>query len=142
MTISFNNHEVKFNLKNKKRIKNWIKRVIEEHKKSNVNISYIFTSENYILEINKKYLNHNYYTDIITFDYSSNELIEGDIFISIDTVYSNSKKFKTNFNEEMLRVIIHGIFHLIGFKDKSKQQKLEMRELENKAILYFNSLNE
>jgi len=142
MAISFNNHEVKFNLKNKKRIKNWIKRVIEEHKKSNGNISYIFTSENYILEINKKYLNHNYYTDIITFDYSSNELIEGDIFISIDTVYSNSKKFKTNFNEEMLRVIIHGIFHLIGFKDKSKQQKLEMRELENKAILYFNSLNE
>ena len=141
MAISFNNHEIKFNLKNKKRIKNWIKEVIKEHKKSTGNISYIFTSENYILEINREYLNHNYYTDIITFDYSNNEIIEGDIFISIDTVYSNSKKFKTNFNDEMLRVIIHGVLHLIGFKDKSKKQKLEMRELENKAILYFNSLN-
>lgn len=141
MAISFNNHEIKFNLKNKKQIKNWIKKIIEEHKKSTGNISYIFTSDNYILEINNKYLNHNYYTDIITFDYSIDELIEGDIFISIDTVISNSQKFKTNFNEEMLRVIIHGIFHLIGYKDKSKQQKVEMRELENKAILYFNSLN-
>ncbi len=135
MAITFTSHEIVFNLKNKIKIRNWIKSIIKENKKKDGSIAYIFTSENYILKINNDYLKHNYFTDIITFDYSQNDIVEGDIFISIETVLSNSKKFKTTFEEEILRVIIHGVLHLIGFKDKTSEQKRNMRSLEDKALL-------
>lgn len=142
MAITFTNHEIVFNLKNKKKIKNWIKKIIKEHNKREGSISYIFTSENYIIKINNEYLKHNYFTDIITFDYSNQDIVEGDIFISIETVSSNSIKFNTTFEEETLRVIIHGILHLLGFKDKTSEQKLYMRCLEDNALLSFKNLNE
>ncbi len=142
MAITFTNHEIVFNLKNKKKIKNWIKKIIKEHNKREGSISYIFTSENYIIKINNEYLKHNYFTDIITFDYSNQDIVEGDIFISIETVSSNSIKFNTTFEEETLRVIIHGILHLLGFKDKTSEQKLNMRCLEENALLSFKNLNE
>jgi probable rRNA maturation factor len=134
MAIRFSNHHVKFSLKNKRRIRNWIKEITNQHSKIAGDIEIIFTSESYILEINSQYLNHNFYTDIITFDYSDGNLIEGDIYISIDTVLSNSKKYKTEFNEELLRVIIHGILHLIGFTDKKSNEKREMTLNENEAL--------
>ena len=97
-------------------------------------INYIFLDDNKILEINKKFLNHNYYTDIISFDNSDDKFISGDIYISIDRVKENALEQKTSFNEELPRVIIHGVLHLLGFKDKSPKEKKEMREKENQAL--------
>lgn len=112
----------------------WIKEVALLNKKKVDEIAYIFCSDEKILEINKQYLQHDYYTDIITFDYSEEGLISGDIFISLDTVRSNSEKFNTNYAEELYRVIIHGILHLCGYKDKTPEEEKAMREKEEEAL--------
>ena len=97
-------------------------------------MGYIFCSDEKILEVNRQYLQHDYYTDIITFDYSEGDRISGDIFISIDTVRSNAEKYGTNFDDELHRVIIHGILHLCGLKDKSEADSKKMRKAEDKAL--------
>lgn len=125
------NYEIKFKLQKSSDLKNWIKATIQSETKILGNISYIFCDNNYILEINKKYLNHDYFTDIITFDYSENNVISGDIFISIETVKQNANHYKTTFEEELHRVIIHGILHLCGYKDKTPTDKKIMRKKEN-----------
>lgn len=137
MPVKFYNQDIKFKLSEKNRIKKWVKTIVKEHKKELGDINYILCSDSYLIEINKKFLNHDYFTDIITFNYNFDEFIEGDIFISIDTVNFNSKKYKTNPQEELLRVIIHGILHLLGFNDKSKEEKLKMRDLENWALKLY-----
>lgn len=138
MAIRFNNQDVKFTLKEKRRVANWIKKIANSHSRIVGEISIVFVSDNYILSINNQYLNHNYFTDIITFDYSERNIIGGDIFISIDTVESNSKTFNTSFNNEILRVIAHGVLHLIGFKDKKPVEQKEMRKQEDIALeLYY-----
>jgi rRNA maturation RNase YbeY len=137
MAIYFTNYQNTYRLKNKRKISNWIKEVTSNYEKEIGNITIVFSNDSYILEINKQYLNHNYFTDIITFDYSHNRMIEGDIFISLDTVLDNSKKYKVSFNNELLRVIIHGILHLLGFKDKEELDKTVMRENENKCLEIF-----
>ncbi len=125
------NYEIKFKLQKSNDLKNWIKTTIQSEAKVLGNISYIFCDNNYILEINKKYLNHDYFTDIITFDYSENNVVSGDIFISIETVIENATHYKTTFEEELHRVIIHGVLHLCGYKDKTSTDKKIMREKEN-----------
>lgn len=137
MAIYFTNHQNTYRLKNKRKISNWIKEVISNYEKEIGHITIIFSNDAYILEINKQYLNHNYFTDIITFDYSHERKIEGDIFISLDTVLNNSKIYDVSFNNELLRVIIHGILHLLGFKDKEEFDKTIMREKENKCLELF-----
>ena len=139
MPINFQCQDIKFVLKEKRKISRWINDVIKSHQKKLGNISYIFCSNEYILELNQKYLNHNYFTDIITFDYCYDNIVEGDIFISIDTVLDNSHRFKTNFNDELLRVIIHGVLHLVGFSDKTAKQQKQMRVLEDEALSIFYS---
>ncbi len=115
-------------------VKSWISKVITSYNSFLGSLTYIFCDDDYILDINRQYLNHNYYTDIITFDYCENNTIAGDLFISIDTVLSNSQKFNTPFKEELYRVIIHGILHLLGFKDKTEEEALTMRDKENLAL--------
>lgn len=117
-----------------RRTSKWVKEVAEKHGKIVGEIAYIFCSDPYILEVNKQYLQHDYFTDIITFDYSEGNKISGDLFISLDTVKSNSEQFGTDYYEELERVIIHGILHLCGFKDKEPADEARMREEENKAI--------
>ena len=112
----------------------WIKKVAISHGKKVNEIAYIFCSDEKILEVNSQYLEHNYYTDIITFDYSEDNKISGDLFISLDTVRSNSEQFDTKFVEELHRVIIHGVLHLCGFKDKSPEEELDMRRREDEAL--------
>ncbi len=126
----------KFSFKQYKKTK-WIKECIYNYNKRVGDINFIFCSDKYLLEINKKYLNHDYYTDIITFDNCINDLLNADIFISIDRVGDNAKKFNVAFFEELNRVMIHGILHLIGFKDFTDKEKKQMRRNENKCLNIF-----
>jgi rRNA maturation RNase YbeY len=100
-------------------------------------ITIVFCTDDYLLEINKTYLNHDFYTDIITFDYSENDLVSGDLFISIDRVKDNAESFSVSFDNELKRVIYHGVLHLCGYKDKTENDEKEMREKENFYINQF-----
>jgi rRNA maturation RNase YbeY len=134
MAITFQAENVALPNIKKRATSNWIKVVAEEYGKKVGDISYIFCDDAKILEINQTYLHHDFYTDIITFDYSEGDRISGDIFISIDTVRSNAEKYGTNFDDELHRVIIHGILHLCGLKDKSETDSKVMRKAEDKAL--------
>lgn len=113
----------------------WIKRVAAEYGKKIGDVAYIFCSDEKILEVNQQYLQHDYYTDIITFDYTEGDRIGGDIFISLDTVQSNAEQFaQGNYERELHRVIIHGILHLCGIDDKGPGEREIMEEAENKAL--------
>lgn len=113
----------------------WINEISKINHKSIGDITYIFCSDNYILKVNNEYLGHNYFTDIITFNYNENTLLNGDIFISVDTVKSNAVEFSDgDFMKELDRVIIHGILHLIGFNDKSDSEQAEMTIKEDEAL--------
>jgi len=139
MSIHFNFAEIdEFSLQ-RRNIKNWIKNCSVNENRKLGDIQYIFCSDDYLLKINKKFLNHDYLTDIVTFDYDEKDIISGDIYISIDRIKENAGIFKVDFNNELLRVIIHGILHLIGYNDKSDSEKKIMREKENYylSIYYF-----
>ena len=120
----------------------YIKELIKKETKKSGNISIIFCSDSYLLDINKQYLNHNYLTDIITFDYVENDLISGDLFISIDRIKENAKLFDNEFINELYRVIFHGILHLIGYKDKNEEDKKIMRKREDYYLGWVNNIEE
>jgi rRNA maturation RNase YbeY len=134
MAISFNFVKTKDVISQKNKIKSWIKNVVEQKGKSIGDISYIFCDDEYLLEINKTYLEHDFFTDIITFDYSDKEKVAGDLFISIDRVRENSLTHNENFEKELHRVIIHGILHLLGLKDKTEKQAKQMRKAEEECL--------
>ncbi len=118
----------------KQKINLWIKQTAHNYEKKVGEIAYIFCNNERILEINRQYLQHDYYTDIITFDDSTDSTISGDIFISLETVKSNAEDFSVDFEEELHRVIIHGILHLCGQDDITPELKAEMTRKENKAL--------
>ncbi|MBI3233757.1 MAG: rRNA maturation RNase YbeY [Bacteroidetes bacterium] len=121
-----------FKILQKKILKDWIITAANEHGYSVSEINIIFCDDEKILEVNNQYLNHNYYTDIITFDLSDEQkTIQADLYISLDTVYSNSIKLKNAFEKELLRVVIHGVLHLLGYKDKKKEEIKTIRETED-----------
>ena len=132
--IEFLNENIEFPSINTGLLENWIKRIIKEHDFNLGSVTIIFCSDQYILKTNKEFLNHDYYTDIITFDYCENRNISGDLLISLETVRSNSEKFNTDFSDELNRVIIHGILHLIGFDDSTPELKANIRKEEDKAL--------
>ena len=134
MAISFSNDNITFNLKRKSELKSWIRSVIEKEKYALGNLSYTFVSDESLLKINIDYLKHNTYTDIITFNYNEDKKVSGEIFISVDRVKENAKKFDVNFEEELHRVIIHGVLHLCGYKDKTKADSDLMRKKENASL--------
>jgi len=138
MSIKYFNEDVPLTKIKKRRTSNWIKETILLEEKIVGDVSFIFCSDNYLLEVNKKYLTHDYYTDIITFDYVEGELISGDIFISTDRVKENAKEFSTTTENELNRILIHGILHLLGYKDKIKKDKELMTFKED---IYLNVLN-
>ncbi|MDA3954761.1 MAG: rRNA maturation RNase YbeY [Bacteroidales bacterium] len=141
MPIKFFVEETKFNLKNRIRIKTWIREtIIGENLKPGV-INFIFTSDKFLLEVNKQYLSHDYFTDIITFNYCDKNEINGDIYISISTVKNNSISFNVTFIEELHRVMIHGILHLMNYNDKTDQEKAEIRKKENYYLERFKKLS-
>lgn len=134
MAIAYYAEEVKLPAIKKKAVGDWIRKVASLYGKRTGDISYIFCSDEKILEVNKQYLQHDYYTDIITFDYTEGTKISGDLFISLDTVKSNSENFGTDYTEELHRIIIHGILHLCGINDKGPGEREIMTQKENEAL--------
>lgn len=134
MAIYYYAEEVKLPALKKRDTSAWIKRVAAKYRKKTGDIAYIFCSDEKILEVNREYLQHDYYTDIITFDYSEGEVISGDLFISLDTVKTNAEKFGTPYEEELYRTIIHGILHLCGINDKGPGEREIMEKNENEAL--------
>lgn len=132
--ISYQTEGVEMPAIKKRETTAWIKAVGETYGKKVGEIAYIFCSDEKILEVNRQYLQHDYYTDIITFDYTSGDKISGDLFISLDTVKTNSEAFNTPYNEELHRTIIHGILHLCGINDKGPGEREIMEANENKAL--------
>lgn len=130
-------YENDFKLVDSDKIRIWIEDVIKKEKKTVGNITYIFCDDDYLLERNKEFLDHNTLTDIITFNYCIDNNISSDIMISIDRVKENSTTFENSFNKELKRVMIHGILHLIGYNDKSDKEKELMREKENFYLNMF-----
>ena len=129
--------EKKFNLYPKLLYKRWLRHLIESKNYRCGNINYIFCDDEYLLELNKKFLKHDTFTDIITFEENEGNTISGDIFISIDRVKENAKKYKISFENELLRVMAHGVLHLCGYKDKKSSEREEMRIQEDLAIALF-----
>jgi rRNA maturation RNase YbeY len=132
MTICFFNEDAPFPLKRKKwLVKAQIKSLIKTENKKAGDLCFIFCSDNFLLEMNKKHLNHDYYTDVITFDYTVDNIISGDIFISVERVDENAREFGVAFDHELSRVMYHGVLHLCGYGDKSENEKQTMREKED-----------
>lgn len=130
--INFFNQDLTFKLPKPRKTTTWIQEVINREKKQMVHLNYIFCSDKYLLEINQQYLKHKTLTDIITFDTSEDKgVIEGDVFISIERIRVNAIALETDFDEEIHRVLIHGVLHLVGYSDKSKQDKSDMRKKED-----------
>jgi len=131
------NYEVDFELSDINYYSDWLSRVIISESKIDGDLNYIFCDDEYLLGINQQYLNHDTYTDIITFDYCHGDTISGDIFISIERVEDNAQEYSVSFEEELHRVMAHGVLHLLGYKDKSDQEARLMREKENEKIKLF-----
>lgn len=123
-------------------VTSWLERVAQSHRKTLGELCYIFCDDPYILKVNNDYLEHDYYTDIITFDYCESDVLSGDLFISIDTVTSNALQFNSSYVEELHRVIVHGVLHLCGINDKSDEDALLMRNAEDSALLLLKSISD
>ena len=134
--ISFN-YEIDFEIPEETIYTDWISSVILSENKSEGEINYIFCDDDYLVEINQQYLNHDTLTDIISFDYSLGNEIHGDIYISVERVRENAEDFKVSFEEELKRVMIHGVLHYCGYKDKSESDESLMRSKEDEKIKLF-----
>jgi probable rRNA maturation factor len=134
--ISFN-YELDFRLEDENLYSNWLSKVISSEIKNEGEINYIFCDDDYLLEINQQYLNHDTLTDIISFDYSVGNELHGDIFISIERVRENSLDFSVDFDEELKRVMAHGVLHYCGYKDKNEDDEKLMRQKEEEKMKMF-----
>lgn len=134
--ISFN-YETDFELSSESDYVSWIQNVIASENKEEGDINYIFCDDEYLHKINVEYLNHDTLTDIISFDYSEGNFLHGDIFISVERVADNAKEFNVSFENELKRVMAHGVLHYCGYKDKSEQDELLMRQKEDEKIKMF-----
>ena len=134
--IAFFTQDTDFRFKGKRLTSNWLKQVAVAEGRSVGDISIIFCSDNYLLDVNKKYLQHDYFTDIITFDYCEGSVLSGDLFISVDSVRENASFYGTSFEDELNRVIVHGVLHLIGYDDHSEEDIAVMRSKENTYLAF------
>ena len=139
--INFFEEDIKPPLFNTEKVKTWLTNITKKNSKKIKEINYIFCSDEYLLKVNIEYLDHDYYTDIITFDNSEiDDVIEGDIFISLDRIKDNSNSLNESFDNELLRVLAHGLLHLIGFNDKTNEDQEEMTKQENLALELYLSI--
>ena len=135
MAIHFFKEEIEFKVKNANQVKTWLKEVAKNEGFTIQQLNYIFCDDEYLLKVNQDYLDHDTYTDIITFDLSDEkDEVSGDIFISIDRIKANAKKFEQDFEDEFNRVLVHGLLHLIGYNDHSADEKAAMRLKEDNCL--------
>jgi rRNA maturation RNase YbeY len=134
LPVLFHEEQVRSGLKQKRKVKSWIIATIKTENLVPGDINVVFLEDEDLLKINIEYLSRNYYTDIITFDYSEENVLNGDMLISVDRIADNAKKYNASKEREMLRVIIHGILHLAGYKDSSRKEISEMRHMEEKYL--------
>jgi probable rRNA maturation factor len=137
--ISISQADIKINVQGKKAIYDWIKTVILSEKKQPGEISIVLCSDRFLLDMNKQFLDHDYFTDIITFDYTEGKRVSGELYISAERVKDNAEKFKSGFHNELHRVIIHGVLHLCGYKDKVDSDQKKMRRKEDQKLQMLNS---
>ena len=143
MSIKFYYEQIKFRVYKVGEVKKFLEKVISDEKKIPGDLLFIFTDDKTILDLNKGFLGHDYYTDVISFDYSSGNMINGEIYISIDTVKKNAAIYKVNTTEELWRVMIHGVLHLCGYRDKNnKDSNLMFQQQENKLSEFIKTMNE
>ena len=135
--ITYSSENVKMPAIRRRETSAWIKRVAESYGKRVGEVGYLFCDDEKILEVNREFLQHDYYTDIITFDYCEGDVLNGDIVISLDTVRSNAEQLGKDYEEELHRVIIHGILHLCGLNDKGPGEREQMEAAENQALAMF-----
>ena len=135
--IQFFTEETKYIIKNKTLIREWLTKTIHKHKKSVGEINLIFCSDEYLLKLNEQYLGHDTFTDIITFDFVEGKIISGDIFISVDRMRENAKLFHVEQLTEMRRLIVHGVLHLLGYKDKTSKEKKIMTAQDEAALTWW-----
>ena len=140
MSIRFTSQNIDFELPQAEKVKKWVSQVVQLRGKRVGNISYLFCDDEHLLGVNQQFLNHDTYTDIITFDYVVADLISGDIMISVDRVGENAEKFGVPFEQELHRVVIHGVLHLLGQGDKSDAEAVEMRRQEEEALVLWNTM--
>ncbi len=140
MSIRFASQNIDFELPQAEKVKKWVSQVVQLRGKRVGNISYLFCDDEHLLGVNQQFLNHDTYTDIITFDYVVADLISGDIMISVDRVGENAEKFGVSFEQELHRVVIHGVLHLLGQGDKSDAEAVEMRRQEEEALALWNTM--
>jgi len=134
LSINYFYDRTRFRLKNEERLKYFIKKVITIKQRKTGNLSFIFTSDKSLLKINQEFLGHDYFTDVISFDYGDNDIINGEVYISIDRVKKNSRKFETDLNIELTRVMLHGVLHLCGMNDIDPDERMQMRMEEEKFL--------
>ena len=134
--ITYNVENVKMPAIKRRETTAWIRRVADTYGKKVGEVGYLFCDDEHILEVNREYLGHDYYTDIITFDYCEGNILSGDLVISLDTVRTNAEMFHKNYDEELHRVIIHGILHLCGLNDKGPGEREQMEAAENRALAF------
>ena len=139
--VSYFTEDINFPFKEKRLTSRWLKFVAESEAKRLGDISVIFCSDNYILDVNIKYLQHDYYTDIITFDYCEGNRLSGDLFISVESVRENASFYGTEFADELNRVIVHGLLHLIGYDDRDAWHQTRMRAAENRALALLDEMS-
>ena len=140
MAIYFSAENADFKLEDEAKLKKWITYIIYAQNKRIGNLSYLFCDDAYLLNINKTYLNHDTFTDIITFDYVEGNVVSGDIMISVERVHENAVLFNTTFEQELRRVVIHGVLHLLGQADKTDEEAAEMRNKENAALALWKTI--
>ncbi len=134
-SLNFFYNEIRFKLKNQRKVTSWIKKVVKKESASIQEINYVFCSDSYLLSLNQGFLKHNTLTDIITFDNSEEaSVLEGEIYISVERVKENAKKYNVPFEDELSRVMIHGVLHLLGYKDKKPNEKALMRKKEQACL--------
>jgi len=138
--IQYHTNDIEMPTLDTKLMSRWLKQIAAFHRRKLGDINYIFCSDKRILEVNIEYLGHDYYTDIITFDYDEGQRVSGDLFISLETVASNAEMLGIAYEEELLRVMAHGVLHLCGFKDKTEEDATNMRLREQEALALLNDL--
>lgn len=142
MSIFFHKEGINFNIREKKKIRQWIKKVVENEGKELGELNIILTRDKELLELNKTYLSRKYLTDVITFEYNHEKTISGDIYLSVERIRENALKFNERVDREILRVIIHGILHMMGYRDKKNEEQTKMRQKEDGCLYMFDKMQE